>query len=176
MRELLRNSTSPGNPGDVDLRIAELSNEIGGKPCQRRGAIRQGRPGGTADTRHVKDDCRRIRECFQERLRQLPVGPYSVEQQQRRLRAAAVPDGNLEQLSADHDLPCLDLARRRDKAPSCRILTQRRKSPELPQGQDGVRYLATRAPQSLRPIVGAANRASRATSFPFASQRRPRRR
>ena len=173
MRELLRDSTTPGDAGDVDLCVAELCDEAGGKPRQRRRAIRQQRPGRTADTRHVKDDCRRARECFKERLRQLPVGADPVEQQQRRPAAAAVPDGDLEQLTVDRDLPRLDLRRRDPRSARCRIVTQRRKSPEQRQGRDGVRFPATRVPQPLRPIVRAANRASRATSFPCASRPSP---
>ena len=42
-------------------------------------------------------------KCFEKRLRQLPVRADSVEQQQRRLRTAAVPDGDLEQLPVDRD-------------------------------------------------------------------------
>jgi hypothetical protein len=176
MRELLRDSTAPGHAGDIDLRIAELRNKTGGKPRQPRRAIRQGRSGRTADTGHVKDDGRRTCECFEEGLCQLPVGSDSVEQQQRRLPAAAVPDGNLEQLSVDHDLPRFDLARRRDTVLCCRTVSQRRKSPEPQRGRDGVRCLATRVPQPLRLIVPAANRANQATSFPFVFRLRPRKR
>src|SRR5258708_29685629 len=105
MRELLRDSASPGHAGDVDLCVAELGNETGGKPRQRRRAIRQDRPGRTADARHVKDDCRRPRECFEERLRQLPVRPDSVEQQQRRPPAATIPDSDLKPMTLYPDLP-----------------------------------------------------------------------
>ena len=45
MRELLRDPTSPGHAGDVDLCVTELRNETGGKPRQRRRAIRQEWPG-----------------------------------------------------------------------------------------------------------------------------------
>src|SRR5258708_2901391 len=101
MRELLRDSAAPGDAGDVDLRVAEPGNETSGKPCQRRRAIWQERPGRSADARHVKDDCRRARECFEERLRQLPVGADSVEQQQWRAAAATMPDRDLKQLTVD---------------------------------------------------------------------------
>ena len=45
MRELLRDSTAPGHAGDVDLGVAELGNETGGKPRQRRRPIGKQRPG-----------------------------------------------------------------------------------------------------------------------------------
>ena len=86
MRELLRDAAAPGDTGDVDLAVSELCNETGGKPRQRRWAIRKERHGRAADAGHIKDDCRRTRECFKERLRQLPVRANSVEQQQRRPR------------------------------------------------------------------------------------------
>ena len=41
MRELLRDAAAPGDAGDVDLAVAELGNETGGKPRQRRWAIWQ---------------------------------------------------------------------------------------------------------------------------------------
>src|SRR5258707_13737246 len=115
MRELLRDSASPGHAGDVDLCVAELGNETGGKPRQRRWAIRQERPGRTADARHVKDDCRRARKCFQERLRQLPVGADPVEKQNRPPPAGTMPDRDLKQLTADRYLPGFHWTRVRDR-------------------------------------------------------------
>ncbi len=148
MRELPRDATSPGHAGDVDLRIAKLRDETGAKPRRRRWAIWQRRRRRTADTGHIKDDCRRARECFREVLRQLPVGPNSVEQQQRRLQAVTVPDGNLENCLS------ITICRPRSRALlrfDCLLWDrQTRKSPELQQGRDGLGSLATRVPQDIR--------------------------
>jgi hypothetical protein len=46
------------------------------------------------------------RHCFQEWLRQFPVSADAIEQQQRRLPGAVVPDGNLEQLPVNRE-PCI---------------------------------------------------------------------
>src|SRR5258705_8935369 len=120
MGELLRDRAPPGYASDIDLRVAELRNETGGKPCERRRAVRQERPRRAADTRRVKDDRRRARERLKERLRQLPIGADPVEQQQRRLLTAPVPDGDLEQLPIDRDFPRLDLARLLRRGRPCR--------------------------------------------------------
>ena len=176
MRELLRDSAAPGHAGDVNLCVAELRNKTGGKTRQRRRAIRQERPGRTADAGHVEDDCRRARECFKERLRQLPVGADPIEQQQRRLAAATMPDRDLKQLTVDHDLPSFDRTQFRDRCgldPAGDIVSQRRRSPGPHQASGDARCRARPAQRSLPPSAHAASRANQATSFPSASRPKP---
>ena len=100
---------SSNREGNYDVYVIPTT---GGKPRQRRRTIWQERPRRTADAGHVKDNRRRTGEGFEEGLCQLPIGADSVEQQQRRLRAAAVLDRHLQRLAVDRDLSCLDRRRR----------------------------------------------------------------
>jgi len=100
-------------PGEVaasiiDLAVSEL--QTGGQPRQRRWPVWQGRRGRAADSGHVEDDRRRMRERFKEGFCQLPIRADAVEQEQRRPIAGTMPDRDLERLAADRDMPYLDVA------------------------------------------------------------------
>ena len=110
MRELLGDAATPGDASHIDLAVAELGNQTGGKPRQRRWPIWNGRHGGAADPGHVEDDRRRMCERFKEGFCQLPIRANSVEHEQRRLIASTMPYRDLERLPADQDLPYLDVA------------------------------------------------------------------
>ena len=110
MRELLRDAAAPGDAGHIDLAVSEFGNQTGGQPRQRRWPVWQGRRGRAADSGHVEDDRRRMRERFKEGFCQLPIRADAVEPEQRRPIAGTMPDRDLERLAADRDMPYPDVA------------------------------------------------------------------
>ena len=92
MRELLRDAAAPGDAGHIDLAVSEFGNQTGGQPRQRRWPVWQGRRGRAADSGHVEDDRRGMRERLKEGFCQLPIRADAVEREQRRPIAGTMPD------------------------------------------------------------------------------------
>jgi len=81
MNELLRHAAAaPGDPGDVDLIIAKIGDELGAEAGDARGAIGQCRQRRIANARQVKNNRSGISERLKERFCQFPIGANAVEQ------------------------------------------------------------------------------------------------
>ena len=79
MGELLSDPAAPRDAGNVDLLMAECSDEAGSQPRERRRPRGERRRRRAADARHVKDDRRRIGQRMEKWLGKLPVRADSVE-------------------------------------------------------------------------------------------------
>ena len=101
MGELLGDAAAPGDAGDVDLGISERGDKTLAEARDARRTVGQFRQRRAADSRHVEDDRRGLGQRFEERLRELPVGPDAIEEEKGRARFPAGLHGDQKLLTVD---------------------------------------------------------------------------